>query len=122
MLGVVVAQVLGSWTPVDDELALLGSILNPVKANVDRLLPLLLDGIIGKTNSRGVVNLHGSWRLGMVHFLQGRANWHGLLAIYIGSAYLGLGGGSHDIAKDLGQNVDGTIGLTICWVGRVGGK
>ena len=68
MLGVIVPQILSAGAPVDEELSLLGAVSDPLKTHVDCLRPFLLDGSIGKTDRRGVVDLHGSWRLRVTEF------------------------------------------------------
>ena len=47
MLGVVAAKILNSRPPVDDELALVGPVLNPIKTYVYYLISFLFDFIVG---------------------------------------------------------------------------
>ena len=61
---------MGSKPPVNDELALLGLVLNPIKSHVNGLGPFLFDGAVGESDGKGVVDLHGNRRLGMTHFLE----------------------------------------------------
>ena len=63
VFSVVVAKVCASGLPVDEELLLLGPILDPVKSHVDFLQVFLLDGVVGKTLSCGVIRTDGGDRL-----------------------------------------------------------
>ena len=72
---------MGSSPPVNDELALLGLVLNPIKLHVNGLGPFLFDGVVGESNGKCVVDLHGSRRLWMHLFLERLSERNGLLTI-----------------------------------------
>ena len=65
MLCPVVGVVVGSGFPVDDELALLDTVFEPVESHVDGFGAFLLDCVIGDALSTSVVSLDRSWWLGM---------------------------------------------------------
>ena len=58
MLGLVVTKAGDIWLSVDEELALACAIAYPIKAHVNRFRSFLLDGVVGKAVSGGVVYLH----------------------------------------------------------------
>ena len=68
VFSVVVAQVQASGLPVDEELFLLGPILDPVKAHVNCPLAFLLYSVDGKTLGCGVIHTYGGGRLRMAKF------------------------------------------------------
>ena len=51
VFGMVVAEVFGTWAPVDQKLALTNAILNPVKMHVHCFGAFLFDGVVGETGS-----------------------------------------------------------------------
>ena len=61
VLGEVVCQVEVPFLPVDSELALLHSILNPVEAHVHSLGTLYFSSAIGKSIGCGVVRGDSGW-------------------------------------------------------------
>ena len=89
---VVFAKVGATQFPVGKELALAVMIIDPVKAHVDRLVLLLLDGIVGKPFCHLVVDAEGSVRVWVTKFVQGGTDRDDLLAINEGGANFGLGG------------------------------
>ena len=68
MFSVVICSVRASWSPVDMELFLVYAILYPIKAHVHGFGLALLHLSVGESVGRGVVDLYGCGRLGMVHF------------------------------------------------------
>ena len=88
MFGMIISQILGSRLPVNDKLALLRSTLDPIKTHVNGLGYFLFYGDIGKSGIKSVVDLHGSGRLGMPHFLKSLAERDGFLPIDVGSSHL----------------------------------
>ena len=83
MLCIIFYLILGSRPPVNDELDLFGSILNPKKLHVNGLGPFLFDGAIGKSDGKGVAGLHGIRRLWMTHFLESLLDRNGFRTIYL---------------------------------------
>jgi hypothetical protein len=65
---VVVAEVLGTFSPVDKKLFLAHSILDPVEAHVHCFGFASADGSIGNTRSGGIVYLNGCRWLWVSHF------------------------------------------------------
>jgi len=61
----VVAQVFGPWAPVNEKLALLNTVLDPVKTHIHGFGAFLLDSIGSKTCVCRVVGLNGRRWLGM---------------------------------------------------------
>ena len=55
---VVIPDILVSRLPVDDEFALLCSVLDPIKLHINCFGAFLFDCAIGKTYCSGVVDLH----------------------------------------------------------------
>ena len=75
VFGVVVTKVGASRGPVNIEVALVGAIPDTAEAHVNCFLTFLLDGVIGKTNCCGVIDLHGSRGLRMSKFFKCRTDW-----------------------------------------------
>ena len=75
VLGVVISFITRTWTPVNMEVTLLCSVLDPVESHIDCLGSLLLDGLVSKPHCRGVVYLDGGWWLRMSHINQHLPNW-----------------------------------------------
>ena len=75
VFGVVFPEVGASGGPVNLEVALAGTIPDPVEVHVNCLRPFLLDSIVRKPHRCGVIYLHWSGGLGMSEFLKGRADW-----------------------------------------------
>jgi hypothetical protein len=67
MLGVEIGFVGVAWPPVNKELFLRGTVFDPMESHVDCFRSFLLDGVISKTRSCGVVNLHGCAGLRVPH-------------------------------------------------------
>jgi hypothetical protein len=68
VLRVIVGDVVGARGPEYKELALLGSVADPIEPHVHGAGALLLDGAVDDSVCCGVVDLdRGSW-LGMPHF------------------------------------------------------
>ena len=95
--------------PVNDELALFCSILDPIKSHFNCFGAFLLDCAIGKTYCSGVVELHwGGW-LGMSHFLQGCVNWDCFLPVSVQGTYFCFCSRSHHVAEYFRDYINGTI-------------
>ncbi len=105
----VVCQVGGAWAPVDVVLALVNTILEPIKTHVDGLGASLLDGSGEDALRREVVGLQGCGGLIMAEVLEYLAQWAGLLGVDVGGADFGFGRRSHHIAHDLDDEMDGAV-------------
>jgi hypothetical protein len=64
-----------------------------------------------------VVCLERSGRLVVAHFRESRAEYGGFFSVEEEGSNFGFGGGRHDVAENLGNIQDWTIG---CWVGVAG--
>ena len=120
MFGMIISQILGSRSPVNDKLALLGPILDPIKTHVNGLGSFLFYGAIGKYDSKSVVNLHWSGRLGIPHFLKILAERDGFLLINIGSSHFCFSRGAHDVAQDFGNDMDRSVWWTLGNIRSIG--
>ena len=103
VFGVVVRKVGSSRHPVDEELSLSDSILDPIKAHINGFGSLLFDGLVGKTHCHGIVNLDWSGWLWVPQFNEGVADGDCFLAIEERGTDLGFRGRGHDVAHDLGE-------------------
>lgn len=81
MLGEVVGKVLGSLILEDNELALADFVLDPVEMHGNSFGLPLLDGFVDKTRCGVVVRVHGSGRLGVVHFFECNDDGAGIFGI-----------------------------------------
>ena len=70
VFGVVGSKVGASGLPINLEVALVVAITDPVEEHVDFFRPFMLDGVVGKSNGCGVVNLYGSGGLGISEFFK----------------------------------------------------
>ena len=91
VFGKVISKIIHARSPVDQELALAGPVLDPIKAHVDCLGSFLFESFIGKVLDSGVVNLHRDSWLEMPHFLQRGSNGHGFCAVDVGGGDFGFG-------------------------------
>ena len=81
MLREVVCQVVDSSAPVNDELALVYAVADPVKPHVDRFGAALLDSVVDDARSARVVGLDWSRRLRMTHFFKNISKHGSVLGI-----------------------------------------
>ena len=70
MLCEVICQVVDPSSPVNDELALIDAVADPVEPHVDRFGAALLDSVVDDARSARVVGLNGSRWLRMTHFFK----------------------------------------------------
>jgi hypothetical protein len=61
----VVSKVFNPWFPVDFELALIGSVTDPIESHVNSFGALLCDGAVDDATSCEIVSLEWGWRLWM---------------------------------------------------------
>ena len=69
-----VGKVFVAWGEIHQELILTEAVLYQMVTLIHGYVSLGLDSFIGVTFSRCVVDLQGSWGLGMTQFFQGRHN------------------------------------------------
>ena len=67
----IVSKVGFASAPVDVELVLVDSVLDPVESHVHGFGSALLDGVVGYAVCDGVIGAHGGWWLGMPHVFKG---------------------------------------------------
>ena len=70
MLGEIVGEVVTSSSPVNDELPLFDSVLDPIKSHVDRLGSALLDGLVYDAGRTSVIGLNRSGSLWVAEFFE----------------------------------------------------
>jgi hypothetical protein len=111
VFGVVIAVVGGARAPADEEVALVGSILDPIEPHVDCLGPLDFGAAVGESVGCGVVRGDAGWLCwGPADFNQDLAKVDCFLTIVKEGGDFGLGGGRHDVSQDAALHVDGAIG------------
>ena len=70
MLRKIICQVVGSTAPVDEKLALVDTVADPIKAHVDGFRAALLDSVVGNPSGTGIVCLDGSGVLRVAHVFE----------------------------------------------------
>ena len=120
VFGVIVAEVFGSRTPVNEELFLVYSVFDPVESHVDGFGSFMFDCVIREAFGGGVVHLHGGWWLRMTDLFQGGSNGDCLLAIDVRGTDFGFSRRAHDVAHDTRDGEEWSIGLGSCGWGRGG--
>ena len=116
----IITEDLGSRSPVNDKFALLGPILHPIKTYVNGLGYFFLNGAIGESNRKCVVDLCGSERLGMPHLLKSLAERDGFLPINVGCSHFCFSRGAHDVAQDFGNDMDRSVWWTLGDIRSIG--
>jgi hypothetical protein len=82
VLGEIVCQVVGAASPVDDELALMGAIFDPIGSHVHGLGASLFDCILGNSCGAGIVwCLNGSSMLWVPHVFKGGSEHGAVFAV-----------------------------------------
>jgi len=109
MFGEVVSFVVGTCSPLNFELLLALTVLEPVVSHVNGFGAALLDGLVGNTNSCGIVTSHWCWRLGVPHFFECDANWNCINIVVETTRRLSFSYGGYDRFDDAGVVFDGTF-------------
>jgi len=109
VLRVVVGKIASARLPLDDELAVLDAILEPVEAHVDCFRAFLFHRSVEDSAGHAVVSCDESGGLGPSHFVESLADWDSGLGIDKGSAGLSFGNGREDIAHDASEDMQGSI-------------
>jgi hypothetical protein len=109
MLGEVVCLVSFSRFPVDNELALLNAVTDPVESHIHGTRAALLNGVVGYAVGAFVISLDGGWGLRVSKFFQGDTDAAGILCDIEKSGQLGFSCGGHDMFENNARDVYGTI-------------
>ena len=81
MLRKIICQVVGAAAPVDEKLALVDTVTDPVKTHVDSFGAALLDGVVGNPSGTGIVCLDRSGVLGVAHAFESVTKHGAILGI-----------------------------------------
>jgi len=109
VLRVVVGKIANAGLPLDDELAVLDAILEPIETHVNCFGAFLLHSSIEDATGDTVVSCDESGRLGPSHFMESLPEGDSGLGIDECRAGLGFGGGRDDIAHDASEDMEGSI-------------
>ena len=101
VLGEIVTEVSAAGLPINEKLALMGAVLDPIEAHIDGFGLFLFYDAVCETFRGRVVDTDCSWWLRVNEFLEGSAYWHGLLAILKSSTDFGFSGRRHHAVEDL---------------------
>jgi hypothetical protein len=117
VLGKVVSEIFFTSTPMNDEVALLDSIADPVKAHVNCFGSALFDCFVGNASGAGTVGLDWCGSLRMVHFLKCNAERETVASVVEYGAEFCFSGGRHDVPHDGANSVNGAVVCRRCGVG-----
>ena len=123
VFGEVVAKVVVTFGPVDEELTLVDTVADPVEAHVHGFGATLGYGVIGDAGGCTIVRLDRSGALREAEFLERIANGTGLFAVVEDSGGFSFGGGGDDLFEDMCWIQNGGV-LRWRWIvrfGRLGG-
>jgi hypothetical protein len=109
MFGVIVSNILGARGPIDMELVLLDSVLNPIKPHIHCVGSDLSYVVVGNPAGGGIVNLYGGGRLAVPHFFEGDAEADTVFTIKKEGNNFGFPCGGHD-SLDAGVQVHLVVG------------
>jgi len=109
VLRVVVGKIANARLPLDDEVAVLDAILEPIEMHVNGFGAFLFDSSIEDAAGNTVVSCDDSGRLGPSHFMESLPEWDSGLCIDECRAGLGFGGGRDDVAHDASEDMEGSI-------------
>ena len=98
-----------SGFPKDIRVVLFYTIPHPVKTHANCFGVSLFCGVIFYTECGGVICHHGSWWLGLLHFLQGRFHGGAFFTILEEFADFGLHCGCQNILRDGALDVHGSM-------------
>jgi hypothetical protein len=130
MFGEIIGKVVAAASPVNVEVALFDSVLDPIESHVDGFGSSLFDGAIGNARGAGVVSLQGSGALWVAHVDESSAQSFGVFSIEEEGAELGFSGRRKDDFHDRRENMDGAIewwrfcvGIRLgIWIGGFGAE
>jgi len=102
MFGKEVCFVVCTCSPLNLELLLAFTVLEPVVLRVDGFGPALFDGLVGNTDSGGVVTSYWCWWLGAPHFFERVAIWNCIDTIVETTRRFSFGNGGYNRFDDAG--------------------
>jgi len=91
---------------LDDELAILDVILEPIETHVNGFGVFMFDSSIEDAVGNTVISCDDSGRLGPSHFMESLPEWDSSLGIDESRAGLGFGGQREDVAHDASENME----------------
>jgi len=109
VLRVVVGKIANARLPLDDELAILDAIMEPIETHVNGFRAFLFNSSIEDATGDTVVSCDDSDRLGPSHFMESLPEWDSGLGIDESRAGLGFGGQREDVAHDASEDMEGPI-------------
>ena len=121
VLGEIVTKVSAAGFPINEKLAFLGAVLDPIEAHIDGFGSFLLYGAVCETFGGRVVDADWSFWLRVPKFLEGSAYRHGLLAIVKSGINFDFSGGRHHPVEEIGDGMDRAVKMRVRerWLGRV---
>jgi hypothetical protein len=117
VLGELIGEIVFTGTPMNNELALLDSIADPVESHVDCFGPALFDCFVGNASGTGIVGLVWCGCLWMAHFLECNTEWDTVASVVEHGAEFCLGGRCHDVPHNGADSVNGAVVWWRCGVG-----
>jgi hypothetical protein len=109
MLGKVVGEIVFTSTPMNNELALLDSVADPVKVHVYGFGSTLFDCFVGDASIACIVGVDGYYSLWMAHLFEYNAEGDTVASVLEYGAEFCFGGGCHDVLYDGANGVDGAV-------------
>jgi len=105
----VVTKIFCSWFPVDDELALLDPVSDPIEAHIHRSGLSLFEGVVGDARGSGVIGFDWRWWLGMSESYKDSAESNCFLAVDKEATYFRFCCGGHGMVQFVADGMDGSI-------------
>jgi hypothetical protein len=105
----IITQIQGAWCPIDVELFLVYTILDPIKVHVHCLGTFEFDSFVDYPCGCGIISLKWRGRLWMIEFKECLADWHGLLAVDEKGTGFRFGGGGHGMLDDFNFLQNGSV-------------
>jgi len=109
VLQTAVRKIANARLPLDDELAILDAILEPMEMHDNGFGAFLFNSSIEDAAGNTVVSCDDSGRLGPSHFTESLPEWGSSLGIDECRASLGFGGRREDVAHDASEDMEGPI-------------
>ena len=100
MYCVIIDKISTFWDPVDVELPLHRSVLDPKVTHVDCFQHFLLYGTISETHCLGVIHLNGRWGLRVAHVNHHITDRNSLPCVHVCGSNLRFSGRPEDVLLD----------------------